>query len=304
MHSDPAARLAHPAAARSSAHLGQPLERLEDAALLTGRGRFGDDIGVTAGTLHAAVLRSPHPHAELISVDASDALTLPGVRAVLTGDDVKRWSQPFVVGVKAPMQHWALAVDRVRYAGEPVAVVVAEDRYLAEDALDAIRVEYRALSTVVDIERACEDDAPVLHEAVGSNVVSERNFRYGDPEAAFESAAHRIALTIHYPRNSCTPIECAVVIAEHLAGDEGYDVLSNFMGPFSLHAVMALALQVPGNKLRHRIPRDSGGSFGVKQAVFPYVVLMCLASRKAGAPVKWVEDRLEHLSAATSSRWS
>ena len=96
-------------------------------------------------------------------------------------------------------------------------------------------------------------------------------------------------------------MECGVVIAEHLPGDEGYDVLSNFMGPFSLHAVMAMALKVPGNKLRHRVPRDSGGSFGVKQAVFPYVVLMCLASRKAGAPVKWVEDRLEHLSAATSA---
>jgi len=110
-----------------------------------------------------------------------------------------------------------------------------------------------------------------------------------------------VQTTVHFPRSSCSPIECGVVVAEHLSGDEGYDVLSNFMGPFSLHAVMAMALKVPGNKLRHRVPRDSGGSFGVKQAVFPYVVLMCLASRKAGAPVKWVEDRLEHLSAATSA---
>ncbi|MDF6628545.1 molybdopterin-dependent oxidoreductase, partial [Escherichia coli] len=92
-----------------------------------------------------------------------------------------------------------------------------------------------------------------------------------------------------------------MVIAEHLPGNEGYQVTSNFMGPFSLHAVMAMALQVSANHLRHIAPRDSGGSFGVKQAVFPYVVLMCLASRKAGAPVKWVEDRLEHLSAATSA---
>ena len=296
MHSDPGLAAAH-----LQAHLGRSLERIEDDALLSGRGRFGDDLGVTPGTLHAAVLRSPHAHAELVAVDASAALALPGVRAVLTGHDVQRWSAPFVVGVKQPMQHWALAVDRVRYAGEPVAVVVAEDRYLAEDALDAIRVEYRALPAVVEIERAIGVDAPVLHEAVGSNVVSERSFRYGDPESAFAQAAHKVALTVHYPRNSCTPIECGVVVAEHLSGDEGYDVLSNFMGPFSLHAVMALALQVPGNKLRHRVPRDSGGSFGVKQAVFPYVVLMCLASRKAGAPVKWVEDRLEHLGAATSA---
>ena len=296
MHSEPALaqQLRQPT-------LGQPIERLEDAALLTGRGRFGDDLGVTPGTLHAAVLRSPHAHAELIAIDAAAALAMPGVRAVLTGEDVKRWSQPFVVGVKQPMQHWALAVDRVRYAGEPVAVVVAQDRYLAEDALDAIRVDYRALPAVVDIERAIQPDAPVLHAAVGSNVVSDRQFAYGDTASAFATAPHRVALTVHYPRNTCTPIECGVVVAEHLPGGEGYDVLSNFMGPFSLHAVMALALQVPGNKLRHRIPRDSGGSFGVKQAVFPYVVLMCLASRKAGAPVKWVEDRLEHLTAATSA---
>lgn len=300
MHSDPAMAQALRQPPEGS-HLGKPMERLEDAALLSGRGSYGDDLGVAPGTLHAAVLRSPHAHAELLRVDGSAALVLPGVRAVLTGEDVQRWSQPFVVGVKQPMQHWALAVDRVRYVGEPVAVVVAESRYLAEDALDAIRVDYRSLPAVVDIERAMAPQAPVLHEAVGSNVVSDRSFAYGDAPAAFASAAQRVALTVRYPRNTCTPIECAVVVAEHLPGDEGYDVLSNFMGPFSLHAVMALALQVPGNKLRHRIPRDSGGSFGVKQAVFPYVVLMCLASRKAGAPVKWVEDRLEHLTAATSA---
>ena len=282
-------------------HVGQSVPRVEDDALLSGRGRYGDDLGVPSGTLHAAVLRSPHAHAELLGLDASAALALPGVHTVLTGEDVQRWSQPFVVGVKQPMQHWALAVERVRYVGEPVAVVIAESRYLAEDALDAIRVDYRSLPAVVDMQRAIRADAPVLHPAVGSNVVSDRSFAYGDAPAAFARAPHRVALTVHYPRNSCTPIECGVVVAEHLPGNEGYDVLSNFMGPFSLHAVMALALQVPGNKLRHRIPRDSGGSFGVKQAVFPYVVLMCLASRKAGAPVKWVEDRLEHLTAATSA---
>jgi 2-furoyl-CoA dehydrogenase large subunit len=282
-------------------HVGQSVPRLEDDALLTGRGRYGDDLGVSPGTLHAAILRSPHAHAKLLSVDASAALKIPGVRAVLTGDDVQRWSQPFVVGVKQPMQHWALAVDHVRYAGEAVAVVVAENRYIAEDALDAIRVDYLPLPVVVDIERAMQPDAPVLHEAVGSNVVSDRQFSYGNAVTAFAQADHRVALTVHYPRNSCTPIECGVVVAEYLPGDEGFDVMSNFMGPFSLHSVMALALRVPANKLRHRVPRDSGGSFGVKQAVFPYVVLMCLVSRKAGAPVKWVEDRLEHLTSATSA---
>ncbi|MEC3765510.1 xanthine dehydrogenase family protein molybdopterin-binding subunit [Cupriavidus sp. SS-3] len=287
--------------ARPAPHVGRPMPRVEDAAILTGRGRYADDLGVRPGTLHAAILRSPHAHAELGAIDCAAALQAPGVRAVLTGADLPAWSKPFVVGVKAPMEQWALAMERVRYVGEPVAVVVAESRALAEDALDLMRVEYRVLPPVVSIEGAIADDASVLHPRLGSNVASDRHFRYGDPEAAFAAAPHRVALTAHYPRNTCTPIECGVVIAEHLPGNEGYQVTSNFMGPFSLHAVMAMALQVPANRLRHVAPRDSGGSFGVKQAVFPYVVLMCLASRKAGAPVKWVEDRLEHLSAATSA---
>ncbi|WP_027209994.1 xanthine dehydrogenase family protein molybdopterin-binding subunit [Burkholderia sp. WSM2232] len=295
------ARVADSDTAQPQRHVGQPMQRLEDPAILTGRGRYGDDIAVKPGTLHAAILRSPHAHAELVSIDTEAAAKLHGVRGVLTRDDLRPWSRPFVVGVKSPMEQWALAMDRVRYVGEPVAVVMAESRALAEDALELIKVEYAMLDPVTSIEQSVQDDAPLLHERVGSNVISDRHFRYGEPEAAFDTAPHRVKLVAHYPRNTCAPIECGVVIAEYLSGDEGYDVTSNFMGPFSLHAVMAMALNVPANRLRHKAPRDSGGSFGVKQAVFPYVVLMCLASRKAGAPVKWVEDRLEHLSAATSA---
>jgi 2-furoyl-CoA dehydrogenase large subunit len=287
--------------AAASSWTGQALERREDAALLTGAGRFADDLGVRPGTLHAAFVRSPHAHARVRNVDAQAALASRGVRAVLTGADVRKWGAPFVVGVKAPMEHWCLAVDKVRYMGEPVAVVVAEDRYLAEDAAELVSVGYEPLPAPVEIAQAIAPDAELLHEAVGSNVVSDRTFVYGDPDGAFASKLRKVQITVRYPRNSCTPIEGLVAIAEHLAGSEGYDVLSNFMGPFSLHAVMALALKVPGAKLRLRAPRDSGGSFGVKQAIFPYVVALCLASRKAGAPVKWVEDRLEHLVGATSA---
>lgn len=282
-------------------HVGRSTRRVEDFALLTGRGRYGGDAGVKPGTLYAAVVRSPHAHAVLGKIDTTLAEQAPGVHAVLTNADVAAWSKPFVVGVKQPMEQWALAMDRVRYVGEPVAVVVAESRYLAEDAADLVRVDYAPLPPVTSIEQAIGAEAPVLHEAIGSNIVSDREFSYGDPAAAFAAAAHRVRLTVHYPRNSCTPIEGGVVIAEYLSAEEGYDTSSNFMGPFSLHTVMALALKVPGTQLRHRTFADSGGSFGVKQAVFPYIVLMCLASRKARAPVKWVEDRLEHLVAATSA---
>ena len=275
--------------------VGRAVERVEDAALLTGRGRFADDVGERPGTAHAAVLRSPHAHAEIVSLDAAAALSMPEVVTVLTGAEVAAWSRPFMAGVKQPMRHYALAVDRVRYTGEPVAV--ARDRYGAEDALERIEVEYRELDPVVDPVAAAAPGAPLLHRDVGSNVVSDRHLRYGDPDAAFASAAHRVAISVRYPRNACTSIEGFVVVAEHL-GEDGYDVLSNFQGPFTLHPVMALALGVPGARLRLRSPGDSGGSFGVKQAVFPYVVAMCLASRKAPCPVKWVEDRLEHLLAA------
>jgi len=153
-----------------------------------------------------------------------------------------------------------------------------------------IDVTYRPLPATLD-----------PRTAAGCDVVSDRHFRYGDPEAAFAAAPHRIAITTEYPRNGCTPIECFVVMAEHLPGDGAYEVIANFQGPFALHPVMALALGVPANKLRLKTPPDSGGSFGVKQAIFPYIVLMAVAARKAGRPVKWVEDRLEHLLAASSA---
>ena len=281
--------------------LGTALERVEDAALLMGRGRYIDDMPVAPGTGHAAILRSPYAHARLVSIDTAAAEALPGVHVVVTGEDARAWSTPFIVSVRQPMEHWCIATDRVRYAGEPVAIVVAEDRYRAEDALALIDVRYEPMEATVDPEAALGADAPVLHEAVGGNLISERAFRYGEPEAAFEAAAHTVATTVRYPRNSCTPIECLGLIAAYDPGEDAYDVLSHFQGPLTLHPVMARALKVPGPRFRLRSVPDSGGSFGVKQAVFPYIVAMALAARKAARPVKWIEDRLEHLLAATSA---
>jgi 2-furoyl-CoA dehydrogenase large subunit len=281
--------------------LGRSIERVEDAALLTGRGRYLDDLGTRADTLHAAILRSPHAHAHIRKLDVEAARRAPGVAAVLTGAEVTALSASLVVGVRTPLQCWPIAVERVRYVGVPVAVVVAADRYLAEDALDLIEAQYAPLPVVLDPRVALDPASWRLHDALGANVASDRSFRYGDPENAFAAAARRVSVSIHYPRNSCTPIETYGVVAEHQAGDDGYDVLANFQGPFSMHPVMARALKVPGNRLRLRTPPDSGGSFGVKQGIFPYIVLMCLASRAAGRPVKWIEDRLEHLAASVSA---
>ena len=280
--------------------LGTSLLRKEDPALLSGRGRYADDLPVPAGTLSAHVIRSPHAHAEIVCIDARAALALDGVWAVITGDDVRKLSDPFLIALKAPIDQWSLAVGRVRYVGEPVALVVADTRYLAEDAAERVEIEYAPLPAVLDPRAACEKSAPLLHLAAKSNEISVRKFRYGDPERAFAQADARVALTSSYPRNSFTPMECYVVLAEYRPADDSYDVLANFQGPFSTHPVMARALRVPGPRLRLRIPPDSGGSFGIKLSVFPYIVLAALAARITGRPVKWVEDRIEHLIAASS----
>ena len=277
---------------------GQSLPRDEDRQLLTGRGRYIDDIGVSTRTAEAAILRSPHGHARLLGIDASKALALPGVHAVITAKEVQCFGSCLVAGLKIPVECWPLAVDKVRYYGEPVAMVVADNRYLAEDALDLIEVSYDILPAVIDPLAALAPDAPVLHEKLGANLANDRSFVYGDPDAAFAAAPHRIGIDIVYPRNACTPIETYGVIADYEPGTDSYDVTANFQGPFSLHAVMARALNVPGNRLRLRTPGDSGGSFGIKQAIFPYVVLTAIAARVAGRPVKWIEDRLEHLMAS------
>ncbi|MFC4227780.1 xanthine dehydrogenase family protein molybdopterin-binding subunit [Hoeflea alexandrii] len=276
-------------------------ERIEDGALLSGSAQFIDDLPIAAGTLHAAILRSPHAHAGIVSIDISRARALPGVADVIDGAALANVSEPLMVGVKIPIKCWPMAVDRARYVGEPVAVVLAEDRYIAEDALDLIEVIYKPLPPVIDPEAALDVNAYVLHDGLETNLGSERSFRYGDPESARKAAACRISVKVRYPRNSCTPIETYGVLAVYDPHGTGYDIRANFQGPFSIHPVIARALKVPGNKLRLRTPPNSGGSFGVKQGVFPYIVLMAACARIAARPVKWIEDRLEHLTASVSA---
>src|SRR6202521_5275205 len=274
--------------------------RKEDPALLSGRGRFADDLPVPNGTLHPHVIRSPHAHAKILRIDATAALALPGVFAVITGEDVRKLTDPFLIALKQPVHQWSLAVDLVRYVGEAVALVVAEDRYVAEDAAELVVVEYEPLAAVIDPIAACDKSAPLLHPECKTNEISVRTFSYGDTAGAFAKADARVALTVDFPRLSFTPMECYVVVAEYRPHDKSYDVLANFQGPFSTHPVMAKALRVPGTKMRLRIPPDSGGSFGIQLSVFPYIVLAAIAAKITGRPVKWVEDRAEHLVAASS----
>src|SRR5437764_8426933 len=246
-----------------------------------------DDIDPVPHAGHAAILRSAFAHARITRLDPTPALALPGVLGVLTGADVAAMSRPFPAGVDSPIPYYAAAAEVARYAGEPLAVVVARDRYVAEDAAERIEVDYEPLDPVMDAEQGI--------------VVSDRSFAYGDVDAAFARADAICGGRFVFPRWTCCPVEPYGVVCDWHEAAGGLTAWANFQGPFTLHSVAAAALGLPGAKLRLITPPDSGGSFGIKATVYTYVVLMALASKKLGVPVRWTEDRLEHLAAAGSA---
>jgi 2-furoyl-CoA dehydrogenase large subunit len=267
--------------------VGRAIPRLEDEPLLRGLGRFMDDIDPVPNARHAAVLRSAFAHARITRLDPSAALAQPGVVGVLTGEDVTAMSRAFPSAVESTVPYFAAAHEVARYAGEPLAVVVARDRYTAEDAAELIEVEYEPLEPVLDPEQG--------------EIASDRAFSYGEPDDALAAADLVVHERFSFPRWSCTPVETYGVVAEWDEAAGALTAWANFQGPFTLHSVAAAALGLPGSKLRLITPPDSGGSFGVKAAVYVYVVLMGLASRQLGVPVRWTEDRLEHLTASATS---
>jgi 2-furoyl-CoA dehydrogenase large subunit len=273
-------------AAEKEIWVGRSLERVEDEALLRGEGRFIDDVEPVPHAWHAAIVRSQLAHAR-IGIDASQALAVEGVRGVLTGDDVARLSKPFPAGIESPIPHYAAAVGTARYVGEPLAVVVARDRYVAEDAAELVAVDYDPLEPVLDLATA-----PSIHD---------RSFHYGDVDDALAKADLVVRETFRVPRFTCMPVECFGVVCDWDEAAGRLTAWANFQGPFTLHGVAAAAFGLRGDRLRLLTPPDSGGSFGIKAAVLPYVVLVGLASRTLGVPVRWTEDRLEHLAGSSAA---
>ena len=273
-------------AAERETWVGRSLERVEDAALLRGEGRFIDDLEPVPHAWHAAIVRSQLAHAH-VTLDTSAALAVDGVRGIVTGDDVARLSKPFPAGIDSPVPHYAAAVGTARYVGEPLAVVVARDRYVAEDAAELVAVEYEPLEPVLDLATAAS--------------IHDRSFHYGDVDDALAKAHLVVRETFRVARFTCLPVECFGVVCDWDETGGRLTAWANFQGPFTLHGVAAAALGLSGNRLRLLTPPDSGGSFGVKAAVLPYVVLVGLASRALGVPVRWTEDRLEHLAASSAS---
>lgn len=281
-------------------YVGKPVKRIEDARLVSGEGTFIDDLSPLPNIHYAAILRSPHAHARIKAILPEEAAKTPGVIGVVVGEHVKALTNPFPVGVKVPIKYYPIAVDKVRFVGEAVAVVVAKDRYIAEDALAKIKVEYEPLDPVVQIEDALSSKSAVLHEEAGTNIVNHRVFQYGNVEDSFKSADYIVRKKFTFPKVSATPVENYGVIANYTKSEGAYTIWSNFHGPFTLHSVMTAALRVPSNRLRIITPKDIGGSYGIKSGVFPYMVLIGVVSRILDVPVKWAEDRQEHLMASSS----
>ncbi len=276
---------------------GQPLRRKEEDRLVRGKGKFVDDYKFE-GALYLRLVRSPYAHARINSVDASAAEAHPGVVCTLTGREIAALTQPFPEisgGPGAKVVDYPMAVEKVRFQGEPVAAVVAESRMAAEDAAELVQVDYEALEPVITSESALSDRS-IIHPEAGTNLVWEGHFDYGNVDQAFSAAAHVVHIDrMHFHRFSSTPLENNAVVATWDKRDDTIEYYSNNTFPAFAIQVLAPHLGVHIDKIRSK-SYDIGGSFGIKITNYPYMALAALASRKAGGhPVKWSETRTEHL---------
>ncbi|MGY4709584.1 xanthine dehydrogenase family protein molybdopterin-binding subunit [Mycolicibacterium sp. CBM1] len=288
--------------APAARYAGTRLPRVEDSRLLTGHGTYVDDI-VRPGMLHACFVRSPFAHATISRIDASAALALPGVHAVLTAADLNpdvRQAWHAVAGRDvADTPRPPLAEGEVKFVGDPVAVVIAENRYIAEDALDLVDVDYDPLPAIADLTRAVNNVA-VVHEAYPDNVAGGLAGAPPD-ENAFDSAAFVVTERIYQQTHVPVPIETRGLVVEWGAAAQELTVWASTQTPHELRAFAARLLGIPAQRVRV-IARDTGGGFG--QKVVPMREDMCilLAARKVAGPLKWIEDRRENLMSAGQAR--
>ncbi len=286
--------------------LGSSVPRKEDFRLLTGRGRYVSDL-VLPNMLHAAFVRSPFAHAAVQGFDATAALAVPGVKAVLAGDD------PAVVGVRitarSQMESYVetsqplLAWPKARFAGEAVAVVVATDRAIAADAAELVDVDYEPLPVVVDPLAATDvtDPRAAVHSAAPDNVFLRRRFEGGDPDGALAGSHLVLERSYRINRQSGSPIEGRAAVASWDAGDRSLTLWSSTQVPHVARHALAVLLGLAEHHIRVVAP-DVGGGFGVKGSVYPEEVALCLLAMRLGQPVKWVESRSEHMVAAHHAR--
>ncbi len=284
--------------------IGASLKRKEDPRLLTGRGRYVDDVRLPR-MLHAAIVRSPHAHAVIRGIDGAAALATPGVAMVVTAADLGNVRPiPIRLGPKpslVPFLQFPLARGRVRYVGEPVAIVVAADRYLAEDAADLVVVEYDALPAVTSAERSLAPGAPLLRTGTTSNLADRLESVVGEPERALAEADVRIRQRFSVQRHTGVPLETRGLVASHDAGADALTVWGPTKVPHFNRRVLSDLLEYPIKRIRFIEP-DVGGGFGVRGEFYPEDFLIPYASMRLHRPVKWIEDRREHLVATNHSR--
>ena len=277
--------------------IGDRVRRKETQRFVTGTGRYVDDM-LPPGTLHAAFVRSTCAHARIKAIDGEAARSMPGVHAVFTGADITARLKPLRIGGSSllrPVKLYPLAVDKVRYFGEPLAVVLADTRYLAEDAAEAVTVDCEILPAVVDPERAMEPGAPCVHEDVGSNIVYKYHFATDGIDEVFQKADLVIKERIRSHRITACPMEPRAYLAHYNAQDGTLTMWSATANPHSLRTRLAEILDFPEGKIRVIAP-DVGGSFGVKIQTYQEELLLPYLSRTLERPVKWCETRVEHLS--------
>ena len=284
--------------------VGAPIKRREDPRFLTGRAEYVADIELP-GTAHLAFVRSTFAHADVVSVDTDAARALEGVHAVLTGPELAHHARPFVCDSLHPSwqssAYHQLALDRVRFVGEPVAAVLAEDRYVAEDACELLSVEYASRPAVTSIAAAIASDAPRLHDTWKDNFYVRREFKKGDVDAAFASAHGIVELDLKTERQAAMPLEGRGCVVAYDSRDRVLTAWTSTQTPHLMRTGLADMLQISENRVRVISP-DVGGGFGTKCHLFPEEVVAAVMAIQTGRPVKWIEDRQEHFLGSIHSR--
>ncbi|HSK97191.1 MAG TPA: aerobic carbon-monoxide dehydrogenase large subunit [Euzebyales bacterium] len=285
--------------------VGERIARREDPRLLRGEGRYLDDLGHDA--LAVAFVRSPHAHARITDIDVTDALDLDGLVAIYTHEDLpERVAQrlPLLIphpALTSPLTGYALAPDTVNYVGEPIVMVVATDRYVAEDVVDRIRVSYEPLPAVVGVARAAAAEQAV-HDGIADNVAAHMVQQVGDVDAAMAAAPHTLRLHLEIERSASTPLEGRGVLARWDADDERLRVYSSTQTTTSVRAALAAMLDLADVQVEVIAP-DVGGGFGVKiMHPWPEELLVAWAAMRLGSEVKWTEDRREHFISSAHER--
>jgi aerobic carbon-monoxide dehydrogenase large subunit len=285
--------------------VGTKVKKLDDPLLTTGHATFVDDVKLP-GMLFARFMRSPYSHAKITKIDISRAASYPGVHAVLTGKDVAQISEPYPPFFKdfpglRYAKCYSLAVDVVRYVGEPVVVVVAEDRFVASDAVELIEVEYEPLPLVLDAEKALEKNSPLLYPEWGDNVMFRFSIRGGDVEKAFKEADFVLKDKVKLHRYTGTPLETRAYIAHYDRTTSQLTFWASTQQPHPMRSILAESLKIPETDIRVIQP-NVGGGFGLKTPPYPEETLLCLLSMKLGRPIKFMEDRSESMVATGHAR--